>query len=93
MSVGSCVCDTTEQHPVSECLVPGQSDDETRTDDVRAIAVALGLGGHARPYSAHAVVHREILPAIRNLMADQCHDACTRNACEWCPGEPVRRER
>jgi hypothetical protein len=41
---------------------------EASTEDVRAIAVALGLGDHARPYSAHEVVRREILPAIRSWL-------------------------
>lgn len=40
------------------------ADSDTAVEDVRAIAVALGLGGHARPYSAHEVVRREILPAL-----------------------------
>lgn len=42
---------------------------DAATEDVRAIAVALGLGGHARPYSAHEVVRREILPAVQRLLA------------------------
>lgn len=41
---------------------------ETATEDVRAIVVALGLGGHARPYSAHDVVRREILPEVAALI-------------------------
>lgn len=36
-------------------------------DDLRAILEALGLGTHARPYSPHEVVHRDILPAIQRL--------------------------
>jgi hypothetical protein len=36
-------------------------------DDIRAIMLALDISDHARPYSTHAVVHREILPAIRRL--------------------------
>ena len=62
--MNNCTCDTREPHPVSECVLPGQTNDEIFTEDVRAIAEALGLGSHARPYSAHAVVHREILPAL-----------------------------
>jgi hypothetical protein len=37
-------------------------------EDVRQILVALGLGDHARPYSAHEVVQREILPRIHEVM-------------------------
>lgn len=33
--------------------------------DIAAILRALGLGDHARPVSAHAVVLDEILPAIK----------------------------
>ena len=69
---GNCACDSLEWHPVSECIPPGQTNDETFTEDVRALAVALGLGDHARPYSAHAVVHRELLPAIRSLPLPEC---------------------
>lgn len=36
-------------------------------EDVAAILRALGLSDHARPVSAHAVVHDEILPAIAAL--------------------------
>lgn len=36
-------------------------------DDIAAILRSLDLGDHARPISTHAVVHEEILPAIRNL--------------------------
>ena len=38
-------------------------------EDIREILVVLGLGDHARPYSCHEVVQREILPAIRSLSA------------------------
>jgi hypothetical protein len=62
-----CTCDTREPHPASECTTPGVSANEIFADDVRALLVALGIGTHARPYSAHAVVHREILPAIATL--------------------------
>lgn len=66
-SLGRCACDTPGTHPASECTVPGESADEIAVGDVRLILAALGLGTHARPYSAHAVVHREILPALRAL--------------------------
>jgi len=46
----------------------GLNDNDAAVEDVRAIAVALGLGGHARPYSAHQVVQREILPALAPLL-------------------------
>lgn len=36
-------------------------------DDFALILDALGLGSHARPKSRHAIVHTEILPAIREL--------------------------
>lgn len=36
-------------------------------DDVREMLLALGLGDHARPYSAHLVVRNEILPEIKRL--------------------------
>ena len=41
----------------------------TATDDVAAILRALGLGDHARPISAHEVVHTEIIPAIQTTQA------------------------
>jgi hypothetical protein len=65
--IGTCACDTTELHPVSECVRPGTPSDEVVHEDVRAMVKALGLGEHARPYSAHAVVHREVLPALERL--------------------------
>jgi hypothetical protein len=40
-------------------------------DDVAAILVALGLGDHARPMSAHSVVSEEIIPAIARLRASR----------------------
>jgi hypothetical protein len=43
---------------------------DTAIEDVREIAVALGIGGHARPYSAHEVVQKEILPTIEKLRRD-----------------------
>jgi len=45
-------------------------------EDLCAILRELGLSDGARPYSAHDVVHRDILPAIRRLRAQP--DARTR---------------
>ena len=59
-----CMCDTTEQHPASECIPPWKTPTDVQQDDLRALLVALGLGDHARSYSAHAVIHRDILPAL-----------------------------
>lgn len=33
-------------------------------DDLQEILLALGIGDHARPYSGHELVQRDILPAI-----------------------------
>lgn len=57
---------------------PGATAGEVFADDVRALLVALGLGTHARPYSAHAVIHREVLPALRALRLPDCptHAVC-----------------
>lgn len=38
-------------------------------EDVRDMLAALGISDHARPYSPHEVVRREILPAIERLRA------------------------
>lgn len=38
--------------------------------DLVAILAALGIGDHARPYSSHEVVQREVLPAIRAALAE-----------------------
>lgn len=49
--------------------------------DLVAILAALGIGDHARPYSAHDVVQREILPtiaALRDSHADGCSQAMSR---------------
>jgi len=35
--------------------------------DLVAIMTALGIGDHARPYSSHEVIHREVIPAIWKL--------------------------
>lgn len=40
-------------------------------EDVRALLLALGIGDHSRPISAHQVVHDEIIPAIENLRASE----------------------
>ena len=39
--------------------------------DLVAILGALEISDHARPYSSHDVVHREVLPAIQRLMKEQ----------------------
>jgi hypothetical protein len=78
MTTGTCACDTRESHPVSECVVPGQPNDEVYLRDVMQIVAVLGLGVHARPYSAHAVIHREVLPALLALPLPECptHAVC-----------------
>lgn len=40
-------------------------------DDVRRVVGALGLGEHARPYSPHMTIEREVLPAIALLRGTQ----------------------
>lgn len=62
-----CICTVREPHPASECVEPGTDPADVAYDDLTLILVALGLGTHARPYSWHAVVHREVLPAIAKL--------------------------
>lgn len=47
---------------------PGRTTNDIMHEDLRLILVALGLGDHARTYSPHEVVHREILPAIGALL-------------------------
>ena len=42
---------------------------QLQQDDLRAILDALGISTHARPYSPHEVVQREVLPAITALRA------------------------
>lgn len=85
MTVGNCACDTREAHPASECTVPGQSNDEVYLRDVMQLCAALGLGLHARPYSAHAVIHREVLPTIRGLhdFATDMINAPDDSAADW----------
>jgi hypothetical protein len=70
------------------------------TEDIRALAVALGLGGHARPYSAHAVIHREILPALLALPLPECPTLAVCPSCRMGWGhwngdryEPTRESR
>lgn len=38
-------------------------------NDLVSVLAALGIGDHARPYSSHEVVVREVLPAIERLLA------------------------
>ena len=74
-----CACDVHEAHPSSECVPYGMAEAEIVYGDVRAILRALDLGEHARPYSAHAVIHREVLPAISALRAYEqaaAHTSC-----------------
>ena len=83
--IGTCTCDTRETHPVTECVPPGQSAEETWWGDVRDLLVVLGLGDHARPYSPHAVIHREILPVLRGLhdFATDMINAPDDSAADW----------
>lgn len=46
---------------------PTPDEREAVFEDLRAILRSLGLHDSARPYSAHEVVHREIIPAIEKL--------------------------
>lgn len=93
-AIGNCACDTREPHPASECTVPGQPDSEVFLRDVMQLCEALALGLHARPYSPHAVIHREILPVLRAMQStgsDLCdcghridrHDEETGSCVEW----------
>lgn len=62
------------QEAIRDASDPGRLGSEERAtmqDDIGAILEALGLGDHARTYSPHEVVQREILPAIRELTGDQ----------------------
>ena len=85
MNVGTCTCDTTEQHPVSECVAPGQTTEDVQQSDLRSLLLALGLSSHARPYSPHAVIHRDVLPAIRSLQqfATDMINAPDDSAADW----------
>lgn len=40
---------------------------DTVYTDLVAIMDELGIGNHARPYSSHEVIHREVIPTIRRL--------------------------
>lgn len=65
-----CICNVQEPHPPSECVRPGTDPYDVVHDDITWILKALGLGTHARTYSSHSLVHREILPAIAKLRAE-----------------------
>lgn len=84
-TVGRCACDNTEPHPVRECTRPGATVSEVFVDDVRGLLDALGLGTHARPYSAHAVIHRDVLPAIYalHMFATDMINAPEDSAADW----------
>lgn len=41
------------------------TNEELFQEDVLLILEVLGLGTHARPYSTHEVILREIIPAIK----------------------------
>lgn len=47
-----------------------RSSTEVYQNDIRDLLLALGLSPHARPYSPHEVMWREILPAVRKLVRD-----------------------
>lgn len=53
-------------NPDPRCPECGGHEDAPH-DDLREILLALGISDCARPYSSHAVVHREVLPAIKRL--------------------------
>jgi hypothetical protein len=67
MSECRCPCDTREDHPSSECIPTWWTEVDVQQNDIRALLDALGLPDHARPYSLHSVIHRDILPAIQLL--------------------------
>lgn len=59
--------------------------------DMVKIMAALGISDHARPYSPHEVVQREILPAIRALRPP-CNDCGSPDYpmvlhARWCPSQ------
>lgn len=60
------------------------TNDEVYQDDVFALLRALGLSDSARPYSAHEVVQREILPAIRAMVGKRHFWLVMRYACNRC---------
>lgn len=68
------VADALLSGPLADVLAERdrlRADLDAATEDVRSVAVALGLGGHARPYSAHEVVRREVLPALAQAKRDR----------------------
>ena len=67
--IGRCLCDTRETHPTSECVAPWETSVDVQQRDMAALLKACGLSDHARPHSPHAVLHREVLPAIADLRA------------------------
>lgn len=48
---------------------PCLSKDELVQQDITFLLQALGLGDHARPYSTHEVIKREIIPHCIRLAA------------------------
>jgi len=56
-----------EAQRLRDLLAETYSGIDAAHDDLREIMAALGIPDHARPYSAHEVVQREVLPAIRAL--------------------------
>lgn len=54
-------------------------------DDLQELLELLGLGIHARPYSAHEVMQREVLPAVRALTSNRGEKA-TSTKCPKCDG-------
>lgn len=57
----------SKEHPAGADSEPPVSDHDLIQADLREIMDALGLSTHARPYSPHEVVQREVLPAIKTL--------------------------
>lgn len=73
---GTCRTSPPEPGRVSSCPECGEehaSDLSVQHNDLVAIMAALGISDYARPYSSHAVVHREVLPAIKQLRHDREH--------------------
>jgi hypothetical protein len=59
------------ESPYNEVLRVAEAERQIIFEDLQAILRELGLSDSARPYSAHEVVQREILPAIRRLRRDR----------------------
>lgn len=57
------------------CISQWNAEREAIHADIVEILDALGLGDHARPYSTHEVVQREILPRIRTAVDVVGYDA------------------